>query len=31
MQKTSIVEEVLEKIFKTCLDEKFYIVEVTPS
>ena len=31
MQKTSIIEEVLEKIFKTCLDEKFYILEVTPS
>ena len=30
MQKRSIVEEVLVKIFNTCLDEKFYILEVTP-
>ena len=30
MQKRSIFEEVLVKIFNTCLDEKFYILEVTP-
>ena len=31
MQKMSIVDDVQEKVFKTCVDEKFYILEVTPS
>ena len=31
MQKMSIVVEDQEKNFKTCVDEKFYILEVTPS
>ena len=30
MQKMSNVVEIQEKIFKTCLDEKFYILKVTP-
>ena len=31
MQKISIVVDVQGKIFKTCVDEKIFILEVTPS
>ena len=31
MQKMSIVIDVQGKIFETCVNEKFYILEVTPS
>ena len=31
MQKMSINRDVQRKIFDTCVDEKFYILEVTPS
>ena len=31
MQKISIAVDVQGKIFKTFLDEKIYILEVTPS
>ena len=31
MQKRSNVEDVQGKILKSCVDEKFFIVEVTPS
>ena len=31
MQKISIVVDVLGKIFKHCVDEKIFILEVTPS
>ena len=31
MQKMSMVVDVWEKIFKTWLDEKNFILEVTPS
>ena len=31
MQKISIVEDVQGKIIKTCVDEKCYILEATPS
>ena len=31
MQKISIFAGVQGKIFKTCVDEKFFILEVTPS
>ena len=31
MQKISMVLDVQGKIFKTCVDEKFDILKVTPS
>ena len=31
MQKISIVVDVQEKIFKTCVDEIIFILEVSPS
>ena len=31
MQKMSIVEDVWGKIIKTCVDEKCFVLEVTPS
>ena len=31
MQKISVVVDVQGKIFKTCVDEKLFILEVTPS
>ena len=31
MQKMIIVEDVLREMFKTCVDEQFHILEVTPS
>ena len=31
MQKISIVVDVQGKIFKTCVDENIFILEVTPS
>ena len=30
MQKMSIVVDVQKKIIKTCVDKKYYILEVTP-
>ena len=31
MQKISIVVDVHGKIFKTCVDEEIFILEMTPS
>ena len=31
MQKISIVVDVQGKVFKICVDEKFFILKVTPS
>ena len=31
MQKISILVDVQGKIFKTCVDENFFILKVTPS